>query len=174
MILKDLLALLLLLVTTARKIVTYNKSSALLYTWLKKQLEGKINQVNLCKSSQQCFRVGPPYTTKVVAIFDYSKFTRKNSDLELAKVMISVMNKYYPERLRRVFVINQPWTLSLLWSVVEPLLDPDTRKKITFVKKQEELGKSFAEDHLLTEYGGSSEITPGSDPLGFGTLDSLK
>lgn len=80
------------------------------------------------------------------------------------------MNKYYPERLRRVFVINQPWTLSLLWTVVEPLLDPNTRKKVTFIKKQDVLLNYFDKDSLLCDFGGTSTINNPENLLGFDTL----
>lgn len=84
---------------------------------------------------------------------------------------ITCMNNFYPERLKKVFVVNQPWTLSLLYSVIEPLLDPVTRKKICFLKKQELLVHYFPKETLLVDYGGQWTGDLSGDILGFSTLE---
>lgn len=85
-------------------------------------------------------------------------------------MVVGCMNNYYPERLKKVFVVNQPWTLTMLYSVVEPLLDPVTRKKITFVKKHEMLKDHFPAEYLPAEFGGAHSAE--HDPLTLG-LETL-
>merc|ERR1712137_613061 len=106
-----------------------------------------------------------PQQKKFVAIFDYTGFSSKNSDLELAKQLITLMNNYFPERLEIVYLLNYPWALSMLWSVVEPLLDVRTRKKILFAKRKELLLEKFNESSLLPQHGGTSNYKPSPNSL---------
>lgn len=108
---------------------------------------------------------------KLSVIFDYSQFNSSNSDLELARELIGLMNKYFPERLGCVFLINYPWAISIVLSLVEPMLDPDTRKKINLVKKKEDLLNFFDKEHLLPIHGGSSSYKNQRFLLGFETIN---
>lgn len=82
------------------------------------------------------------------------------------------MNKYFPERLGSVYLINYPWALSIVLSLVEPMLDPDTRKKINLVKKKEDLLNIFDKEHLLPIHGGSSSYNNNQRfLLGFETIN---
>ena len=112
---------------------------------------------------------------QITAIFDFQGYNRSDIDLKLAKRVLSMLEKYYPERLERVYVINHSWMLSLVWTVIEPLLDPETRRKIMFIRKNETLKTFFSGEYLLEEHGGSSEFNfDESSSMGFETLDKTK
>jgi len=118
-------------------------------------------------------RAEPPYLKRITVIFDFAEYNRSNVDLALAKELLGMLEKYYPERLERVYVINHSWMLSLVWTVIEPLLDPETRRKFMFIRKNDTLKTFFSDEHLLEEHGGSSEFTfSESSELGFETLQS--
>ena len=120
-------------------------------------------------------RAEPPYMKRITIIFDFTDYNRSTVDLKLAKELLGLLEKYYPERLERVYVINHSWMLSLVWAVIEPLLDPDTRRKVMFVRKNDTLKTFFSEEHLLEAHGGHSEFSfADSTELGFETLDKSK
>jgi len=93
----------------------------------------------------------------------------KNSSLSLGTVkatkdMFSELGNFYTERLCRTLVVNAPWTINALWTVVAAFLAKETREKYIFVKgKPEELKRTYLqyidEDQLIQEYYGTNTYT---------------
>lgn len=54
--------------------------------------------------------------------------------LNLMKALSEYDQKYYPEGMSKVYVVNTPAMVSVAWSVIKPWLDSQTQKKIVFVK----------------------------------------
>lgn len=57
----------------------------------------------------------------------------RDCDPRLARIFLEVSERHYPERLAMFLCINAPPLFSGLWRIVEPIVDPDTRRKIKFV-----------------------------------------
>ena len=81
------------------------------------------------------------------------------------------MNQYYPYHVKRILVVNNPWILGLLWRVVSPWLDTDTRDIIHFLSELPALAHFIPPEHLLPEHGGlAPEQADPADLLGLHTL----
>ena len=48
--------------------------------------------------------------------------------------LVDIAQNQYPERLRRVLLINAPYIFSSTWKLIKPWLDPKTAAKVTFVQ----------------------------------------
>jgi len=77
--------------------------------------------------------------------------TFANTDLSLAKKLTPLYQDYFPERLRRAWVIGLGSALEGIWELVKSNLDPRTQNRIMVVKKEDE-------HKILAEYG--KELTP--------------
>ena len=79
--------------------------------------------------------------------------------LRIFKRTLNIDESCYPERLQVLFMINAPYTFSVLWSVIRPWIDPITVNKFRI------LGSSYLrtmkefidEDQIPVEYGGTRE-----------------
>jgi hypothetical protein len=58
-------------------------------------------------------------------------------DYEATKILIDILQTFYPESLHRFIFVNSPWLFSACWSVIKPWLDPVTAAKVIFLKKHE-------------------------------------
>ena len=67
---------------------------------------------------------------------------------------------HYPERAGCVYVVNAPSWFGAIWTVVKPLLDEVTLKKIWVLRRGEDvfaaLRVRISEDMIPPEYGGGS------------------
>jgi hypothetical protein len=66
----------------------------------------------------------------------------------------------YPERSGCIFIINVPSWFKMIWSVVKPMVDVDTLKKIYILRGKQEIFDAMLEripiEHIPPEYGGIS------------------
>lgn len=89
-----------------------------------------------------------PVPQQFVILFDLEGFS---SDMVLSKrsrMMISrlvyVAQAQYPERLRKVYLINAPYGFSTAWKLIKSILDEKTASKIKFVSG--DLSEAMSED----------------------------
>eukprot|EP00946_MAST-07B_sp_MAST-7B-sp1_P003292 g3292.t1 len=101
--------------------------------------------------------------TKNVVIFDISGWALwHGSYLGYVNRLVDIAQNQYPERLRRVLLVNAPFLFRGAWSVISPWLDPVTKAKIKFVSSASALREEFAElsislDLIPARYGGNIE-----------------
>ena len=80
--------------------------------------------------------------------------------VDFVKKAAAFSAQHYPERAGYVFVINVPGWFKLIWSVVKPIIDEDTLKKIYILRGAEEIRNAMQEriplEHIPPEYGGQS------------------
>ena len=55
--------------------------------------------------------------------------------------LVNIAQNHYPERLRRVLMVNAPVIFSSTWGLITPWLDPKTSAKVVFVQGQSEDAK---------------------------------
>jgi len=96
---------------------------------------------------------------KQVIVFDM-KSVSMVADFMALRVFrrtLDVDQACYPERLRKMFLINAPFTFTAIWSLVSPWIDPHTANKIKIVGADfiDVLLQDIAEDQIPTEYGGT-------------------
>eukprot|EP00536_Pseudo-nitzschia_multiseries_P017105 jgi/Psemu1/247940/estExt_Genewise1.C_13820008 len=67
----------------------------------------------------------------------------------------------FPETVNRTYILNAPFSFSVVWTVVKKLLDPRTVQKIGFFSTTAKAKSDFLEhiepDELLSSYGGTGE-----------------
>ena len=72
--------------------------------------------------------------------------------------LVDVAQNQYPERLRRILMVNAPFAFKAAWKLISPWLDPVTRGKIAFVSKKE----------ALEELGQQGVMDMAAIPVGLG------
>eukprot|EP00027_Filamoeba_sp_ATCC50430_P016083 CAMPEP_0168578540 /NCGR_PEP_ID=MMETSP0413-20121227/21388_1 /TAXON_ID=136452 /ORGANISM="Filamoeba nolandi, Strain NC-AS-23-1" /LENGTH=213 /DNA_ID=CAMNT_0008612395 /DNA_START=357 /DNA_END=998 /DNA_ORIENTATION=- len=77
--------------------------------------------------------------------------------IKIAKEIVDIMQNHYPERLSIAFNCNAPWSLSMFWKMIMPLLEEVTRQKLQFIdgKKFDPILAHIDPEQLEKEYGGS-------------------
>eukprot|EP01026_Neomeris_dumetosa_P003651 TRINITY_DN10986_c0_g1_i1.p1 TRINITY_DN10986_c0_g1~~TRINITY_DN10986_c0_g1_i1.p1 ORF type:complete len:578 (-),score=85.22 TRINITY_DN10986_c0_g1_i1:442-2175(-) len=80
--------------------------------------------------------------------------------VDFAKACMKVTSDHYPERLYRAYVINVPGFFGALWTLVSPILDENTVRRIKVLSRVPDITKQLLEeieeDDLPIEYGGKS------------------
>lgn len=94
--------------------------------------------------------------TLLIDFDQYSKGTGGGRSIKIAMEVLNVLTNHYPERLGYAIMLNTPWTFSVFWKVIYPFLDDVTRKKIHFIKKNEEILNFIPKDQLEIDYGGDA------------------
>ncbi|KAJ8042971.1 SEC14-like protein 2 [Holothuria leucospilota] len=87
--------------------------------------------------------------------------------ISLFNEMMVVMEQYYPETVKRVFITRPPAMFPLAYSLVKPFLHEDTKKKVKVLKSssnwQATLLKYIDADQLPKHWGGTM-VDPDGDP----------
>ncbi|CAJ1959891.1 unnamed protein product [Cylindrotheca closterium] len=100
-----------------------------------------------------------PVPQKFCLIFDLKGFTpslvfRKNVRAMIVK-LIYVAQSQYPERLRKVMLVNSPLGFESAWRLIKPMLDEKTAAKVGFCAKLINLQEDMDISVLPIEYGGT-------------------
>uniref|UniRef100_A0A7S2SFL2 CRAL-TRIO domain-containing protein n=3 Tax=Sar TaxID=2698737 RepID=A0A7S2SFL2_9STRA len=99
-------------------------------------------------------------------IIDMKGWSFKNFSLPITRLLISILQDFYPERLGRIFVVNAPMMFSAVWNIVSPLLDERTKMKIHILKKDRApILEVIDADQLEKAYGGNHETYPSRDEI---------
>ena len=71
-----------------------------------------------------------PPVEQWVWVSDFHGFSFSDLNPRIADTFLDLSAKHYPERLGAFLVVGAPFLFNGLWSVVQPLVDAATRKKI--------------------------------------------
>ncbi|CAF1036631.1 unnamed protein product [Rotaria sordida] len=82
-----------------------------------------------------------PPIEAVTIIFDMGGCETKNIDFHQIKFLITVIDKYYPDSLGLILVLNFPWIFNKSWMLVKSWLSPSVQKKVRFIRTAEELSE---------------------------------
>lgn len=84
---------------------------------------------------------------------------------ELVKECSDYSQKYYPERLGKMYVINAPWGFGTVWSLVKKILDPVTAEKIHVLgtNYKSELLSQIPAENLPATYCGKCSCPNGCE-----------
>ena len=82
----------------------------------------------------------------------------------------------YPERLETLYMINAPFTFSILWALIKPWIDPVTVQKFQIIGSnyQDILKDKISEEYIPVEYGGTCESFGWTFPDNISVEDRLK
>lgn len=83
--------------------------------------------------------------------------------LKLTKICIDLLQDYYCDILRQIYVINAPTVVNVLWGLTKVFMSEETRRKIIILGSnyKEVLQKCFDVDILPSHYGGNRRDTSG-------------
>ncbi len=84
-------------------------------------------------SLESLMKLANPDDQRVTLIFDMSGFGLRCMDYEGVQLLISILQKNYPEVLQVVLVVNSPFIFWACWAVIKPWIDPVTQKKVEFI-----------------------------------------
>jgi len=84
---------------------------------------------------QRCIERMPPGHERITIVYDAKDVGIRQLDLVFCKELIPVLTNQFPGRLARVLVINTHWSVRNCWSIVSPLLHPDTRERVVFCQR---------------------------------------
>lgn len=98
-------------------------------------------------------------------IADLTNFSpSKNFSLALVKLLISILQNNYPERLAYCLVTNLPAAFRLGWNLILPFLDERTKAKIHILGSNvKKLFEYIPESELEVEFGGKHAPYPKPD-----------
>lgn len=79
--------------------------------------------------------------------------------IQYVQKMFQLDEKYYPERLAHLYMINAPWFFSAIYSLITPFIDPITASKIRILGGNylEELREHIDDSEIPVEMGGTRE-----------------
>eukprot|EP00271_Cylindrocystis_brebissonii_P013566 TRINITY_DN33506_c0_g1_i1.p1 TRINITY_DN33506_c0_g1~~TRINITY_DN33506_c0_g1_i1.p1 ORF type:complete len:264 (-),score=55.94 TRINITY_DN33506_c0_g1_i1:328-1119(-) len=113
-------------------------------------------------SMDKCIASLPPGEEKFFGLLDLSKSGAKNIDVKALIAIFGILQAHYPERVGQLFLVHVPYVFWSFWKLVEPFVDPITRKKIHFVEDKNltsVLLAAMPADIVPKDYGGKAEIT---------------
>jgi hypothetical protein len=101
--------------------------------------------------------------TKYIVVFDMNhlQISLDMDSIWYIKQMLEMDQKFYPERLYKLFIINCPWYFNTIYSIFKPFIDQKTRDKIIilggdFLSALEEV---IDRKCIPTDYGGEKQMT---------------
>jgi CRAL/TRIO domain len=99
---------------------------------------------------------------KIVLLIDFDGFTMsKSASLSTSRHTLDILQKRYPERMKRSFIMSPPMMFKAFWTLIKPFIDPVTKTKIVFCTStgQEVLDTVHHSDTLeLRAYGTGANL----------------
>ncbi|KAK1425467.1 hypothetical protein QVD17_20819 [Tagetes erecta] len=103
---------------------------------------------------------------KLIGVLDLDQIGYKNVDARALITGFQFLQAYYPERLKKCYILNMPWFFVSVWKLVSRFLEKATLEKIVIVTNEEEkeqFVREVGEDVLPEEYGGLAKFVPIQD-----------
>jgi putative NADH-flavin reductase len=109
--------------------------------------------------NMECEKAG---VTDYTCIADLSGFSpSKNFSLAMVKILIDILQNYYPERLAYALILHTPMAFRMLWNMIAPFLEERTKAKVHILGSSMNLLTSYvAKDQLEECFGGSHKPYP--------------
>ncbi|KAI3796298.1 hypothetical protein L1987_38965 [Smallanthus sonchifolius] len=98
---------------------------------------------------------------KLVGVLDLDQIGYKNVDARGLITGFQFLQAYYPERLKKCYILNMPWFFVSVWKMVSRFLEKATLEKIVIVSNEEEKEqfiREVGEDVLPEEFGGHAKL----------------
>jgi hypothetical protein len=96
---------------------------------------------------------------KLWAVLDLAAIRLANLDRRALAAIFRLLNARFPERVRRIFMLDSPLIFDGLWRIVAPFIDPVTRSKVQFVygaKGRARVLGALGAEIVPHEYGGGA------------------
>jgi putative NADH-flavin reductase len=90
----------------------------------------------------------------------------KNFSLAMTKILIDILQNYYPERLAYALVLHTPMAFRMLWNMIAPFLEERTKAKVHILGNSMDLLQNYvAKDQLEQCFGGTHKPYPLPDHI---------
>ena len=102
---------------------------------------------------------------RLTVIFNFHDYSRKNSpSMSTVLLVLKVLQRCYPERLRVVMILYPPWWMRALYTLVFPVLSAATTEKIVVPATSTAVTTAF--DTIVrggTDKGGDNNLRNDND-----------
>ncbi|KAK1412109.1 hypothetical protein QVD17_33098 [Tagetes erecta] len=98
---------------------------------------------------------------KLIVVLDLDQIGYKNVDARGFITGFQFLQAYYPERLKRCYILNMPWFFVSVWRMISRFLEKATLDKIVIISndgEKKQLIKEVGEDVLPEEFGGQAKL----------------
>ncbi|KAI3865146.1 hypothetical protein MKX03_029233 [Papaver bracteatum] len=98
---------------------------------------------------------------KLIAVFDLEKMSYKNVDARGMIIGFQFLQKCYPERLAKLYMLNIPRFFIRFWKMVSYFLEKAILEKVIIVSNEEQrkdFVEQIGEDTLAVDYGGRGQL----------------
>lgn len=114
--------------------------------------------------NSECDKAG---VTDYTAIADLAGFSpSKNFSLAMTKILIDILQNFYPERLAYALVLHTPMAFRMLWNMIAPFLEERTKAKVHILgNSMDLLQKYIPKDQLELCFGGTHKPYPLPDHI---------
>jgi hypothetical protein len=88
------------------------------------------------------------------------------SCIDYARRSLTADQTFYPETLKKLFLINAPWYFGAIFALVRAFIDADTAEKISIIGNDymPQLLEYIDEESIPVELGGKCENVPWGGP----------
>ncbi|KAJ3333574.1 Motile sperm domain-containing protein 2 [Blyttiomyces sp. JEL0837] len=112
---------------------------------------------------------------RITVIVDRIGMTQANYDSHLVKILLSIFQHHYPERLAKFYIFPKNVMLTMGWNITKVFLEPHTIARIKILNEEEVQGvlvNDIDRDQLYRRFGGivEDDINFPPAPVGFGGL----
>jgi hypothetical protein len=92
---------------------------------------------------------------KLILVFDFAEYDSAHSPpFGVLKSTVTMVQKIYPDRLQRLFVLDPPFWMRSVYTMLYPFLAVETREKVHLVSGNEQ------KERLLSEYIDPQQAMP--------------
>ncbi|KJE96625.1 hypothetical protein CAOG_06925 [Capsaspora owczarzaki ATCC 30864] len=91
----------------------------------------------------------------IVVVVDLSRASWKQFDASLQSQLFGLMDEKYPVRLRRIYLVNAPWWLSMAMKTYKAVMSAPLAAKLEVVDNNASLAKIIPPTSLPSDFGGS-------------------
>jgi len=116
----------------------------------------------LCNLKERLSRAQNKNIYKHIVILDLEGIGTKHVTKSFygpLKQLIDIDQFFYPETLHRMFIVNAPWMVKALWTIMSPWIDPLTKAR--FIWGKDKLDEYIDKDQLPKFLGGTCKCRDG-------------
>ena len=74
---------------------------------------------------------------KVAAIFEFGNYSSSNAPpFRVMRLMVQLLQRNYPERLSHLCILDPPFFLRTIFTLIHPFLSADTKEKVIMISDE--------------------------------------
>ena len=125
---------------------------------------------------QGCKEADKLGSRQICVIYDRRGYSKKQQDpnsMKAMKLLIPILQDYYPERLHCYYVMGANWFFRAMFTVVKTFLSEKTANKVKVLAADQDLLNYFDKAKLLIQFGGTSEPGQMADGIKSGSSGKI-